>query len=129
MVLAVTLTGPTGRRQGAGGVFQPSDQVAMVVLGVLVARASCSSPGPRSPPTHRVRIRNIIGGYDLPWEVVRAVRFDRGNPWASLELHDDDVVAVMALQAADKEHAVDRRCARCGPCSPSLAARPPRPVR
>ncbi|MBX6721880.1 MAG: PH domain-containing protein, partial [Dactylosporangium sp.] len=49
---------------------------------------------------------NVIGGYELPWEVVRAVRFERGAPWVSLELVDDDLVAVMAIQRADKEHAV-----------------------
>jgi Bacterial PH domain len=35
------------------------------------------------------------------------VRFDRGSPWASLELRDDDVVQVMAVQVMDKEYAVD----------------------
>jgi hypothetical protein len=53
-----------------------------------------------------VKIQNILGGYDLPWSVVHAVRFDRGNPWLTLELENDDVVAVMAIQATDKEHAV-----------------------
>jgi len=53
-----------------------------------------------------VRIRNVIGGYELPWEVVRGIRFERGNPWVTLELEDDDVVAIMAIQAADKEYAV-----------------------
>ena len=38
--------------------------------------------------------------------MVRRIRFDKGNPWVSLELEDDEVVAVMAVQAADKEHAV-----------------------
>ncbi|GAB3958945.1 hypothetical protein GCM10027614_77480 [Micromonospora vulcania] len=54
-----------------------------------------------------VRVRNIIGSYDLPWEVVRGIRFDRGAPWASLELYDDDLLPLVALQAADKELAVD----------------------
>jgi hypothetical protein len=39
--------------------------------------------------------------------VVRAVRFDRNSAWAMLELHDDETVAVHALQAVDKEYAVD----------------------
>ena len=39
--------------------------------------------------------------------MVRAVRFGRGAPWATLELQDDDVVSVMAVQAADKEYAVE----------------------
>jgi hypothetical protein len=38
--------------------------------------------------------------------VVRAVRFDRNSPWATLDLFDDDQVSVHALQAADKDYAV-----------------------
>jgi len=54
-----------------------------------------------------IKIRNVVGGYDLPWSVVRAVRFDRNSPWATLELTNDEQVSVHALQAADKDYAVD----------------------
>jgi hypothetical protein len=54
-----------------------------------------------------VHVRNVIGGYDLPWGVVRAVRFDRNSAWAHLELHDDEQVPIHALQAVDKDYAVD----------------------
>jgi Bacterial PH domain len=54
-----------------------------------------------------IRVRNLLGSYELPWAVVRAVRFGRGAPWATLDLRDDDVVAVMAVQAVDKQYAVD----------------------
>jgi hypothetical protein len=54
-----------------------------------------------------IRIRNIIGGYELPWSVVRTIRFDRGQPWMYLDLEDDDTVSVLAVQAADKQLAVD----------------------
>ena len=71
----------------------------------------------------------MIGGYDLPWEVVRGIRFERGNPWVTLELEDDDVVAVMAVQAADKEHAVAGRPGPAGaarrrptPRSPAISS-------
>jgi hypothetical protein len=52
-------------------------------------------------------VQNIIGGYRLPWDVVRKVRFDRGQPWLYLELENDDTVAVLAVQAVDKQHAVE----------------------
>jgi hypothetical protein len=35
------------------------------------------------------------------------VRFDRHSPWATLELYNDETISVHALQAADKEYAVD----------------------
>jgi hypothetical protein len=104
-VLATLLTGSTGADDG--GVFQPSDQVAMVVLGMFVAAGVLLIARPRVvADADHVKIQNILGGYDLPWGVVRAVRFDRGNPWLTLELENDDVVSVMAIQATDKDHAV-----------------------
>ena len=104
-VLGTLLTGSTGAEDG--GVFQPSDQIAMVVLGVFIAAGVLLIARPRVVADEdHVKIQNILGGSDLPWGVVRAVRFDRGNPWLTLELENDDVVAVMAIQATDKEHAV-----------------------
>ena len=54
-----------------------------------------------------LRIRNVIGSYDLPWEIVRAVRFERGQSFASVELLDDDLVTIVALQIVDKEYALE----------------------
>jgi hypothetical protein len=103
-VVATTLRGPT---DSGKSVFQPSDQYAMIGLGVLFALGILMFTRPRVvADADRIRIRNVFGGYDLPWEVVRSVEFRRGSPWASLELQDDDVVAVMAVQAADKAYAV-----------------------
>lgn len=96
-----------GIRTGDGPAFPVADQVAMVLLGVLIAAAVLAFTRPRlDADAEGVRIRNVVGGYRLPWSVVRAVRFDDGSPWASLELVDDDLVAVMAVQAADGDRAV-----------------------
>ncbi|MEH1100759.1 PH domain-containing protein [Micromonospora sp. CPCC 205561] len=104
-LLATTLSGGTGNGYGS---FQRGDQIAMVGLGVFGALALLVFTRPRvEADAHGVRVRNIIGSYELPWEVVRGVRFDRGAPWASLELHDDDLLPMVALQAADKERAVE----------------------
>jgi hypothetical protein len=103
-LVATALTGPMG---DGPGVFQAGDQAAMVGLGVLAALGILALTRPRvRADASGVRIRNVIGGYDLPWSVVRAVRFERGAPWATLELHNDDVVAVMAVQATDKDYAI-----------------------
>ncbi|MEV4543710.1 PH domain-containing protein [Micromonospora echinaurantiaca] len=104
-LVATSLSGPTG---DGYGTFQRGDQVAMIGLGVFGALGFLLFTRPRVEADARgVRVRNVLGSYDLPWEVVRGVRFDRGAPWASLELHDDDLVPMVALQAADKELAVD----------------------
>ena len=89
------------------GQFRPGDQSAMIGLGVLCALGVLTFTRPRVwADAEGIRVRNVVGGYSLPWSVVRGVRFDRHSPWAMLELHDDETVAVHALQAADKEHAV-----------------------
>ncbi|MGW0507259.1 PH domain-containing protein [Micromonospora sp. NPDC003241] len=104
-LIATTLTGPTGNGYGT---FQRGDQFAMIGLGVLFALGTLLFTRPRvEADAHRIRVRNIIGSYELPWEVIRGVRFDRGAPWAALELYDDDLLPVVALQAADKQLAVD----------------------
>ena len=103
-LIATSLRGSTG---AGTAVFQRSDQIAMICLGLLVAGGILLIGRPKVvADRHGVKIRNIVGGYELPWQVVREIRFDRGSPWLTLELHDDEVVPVMAIQAADKEHAV-----------------------
>jgi hypothetical protein len=108
VIFALIATALHGHTEGNAGVFHRSDQVAMIGLGLLAAAGILLFTRPRvEADTEHVKIRNILGVYDLPWEVVRAVTFNRGAPWATLELQDDDVVAVMAIQAADKMAAVE----------------------
>jgi len=107
VLFASTATALTGKTEG-GGVFHRGDQIAMVILGALIALGIMTIARPRvRADASGVTVRNIIGGYQLPWDVVRAVRFSRNSPWASLELADDDEVAIMAIQAVDKEYALD----------------------
>ena len=90
------------------GSFQRGDQAAMIGLGVLIGLGFLAFTRPRvTADAEGVKIRNVIGNFNLPWSVVRAVRFDRNSPWATLDLHDDDQVSVHALQAVDKEYAVE----------------------
>ena len=101
-----------GLRGSAGfensGQFRRGDQAAMIGLGVLIALGILAFTRPRvSADADGIKIRNVVGGYELPWSVVRAVRFDRHSAWATLELYDDEQVSLHALQAADKEYAVD----------------------
>ncbi|MER7167570.1 PH domain-containing protein [Micromonospora sp. NPDC000207] len=104
-LLATGLQGPTGNGYGT---FQRGDGFAMIGLGLIGAVAILLFTRPRvQADAWGIRVRNIIGSYELPWEVVRGVRFDRGAPWASVELHDDDLLPVVALQAADKDRAVE----------------------
>jgi hypothetical protein len=88
--------------------FQRGDQIAMIGLGILLGLGILAFCRPRIVADQEgVHVRNLVGGYDLPWSVVRAVRFDRNSAWAHLELHDEEQVAIHALQAVDKDYAVD----------------------
>jgi hypothetical protein len=80
----------------------------MVGLGVLFALGILLFTRLRVEADDKgIRVRNLVGGYDLPWDMVRSIRFNRGTPWATLELSDEDLLPMMALQAADKQYAVD----------------------
>ena len=88
--------------------FQTADQVAMVVLGLAMGAGVLFVARPRvDADADGIRVRNIVGTHELPWSVVRAVRFDRHSPWATLLLSNGDEHAVLAVQAADKGRAVD----------------------
>jgi hypothetical protein len=91
---------------GALGTWGVGDQLALVGLGVLIAAflgryASIRAvPGPDG-----LRVRNLMLSRTVAWDEVLAVRFPEGDPWVSLELADDDVLAVMAIQRVDGERA------------------------
>ena len=106
-VLSFGLTGSAGF-QNSKASFQRGDQLAMIGLGILLGRGILLFCRPRVVADDAgVRVRNVIGGYNLPWSVVRAVGFDRNSAWASLELENDEQVPVHALQAVDKDYALD----------------------
>jgi len=88
-------------------VFGLADQIAMVVLGLLFAGAVLSLTRARVLADETgVVVRNVVGERGVPWQVVRAVRLDDGQAWARLDLHDDDTVALFAIQSNDGERAV-----------------------
>jgi hypothetical protein len=104
-VLSFGLHGTTGAGMGQ---YARGDQSAMIGLGLLIGAGILAFTRPRvRADAERIQVRNVVGGFDLPWSAVRAVRFDRSSPWATLELHNDETVSVHALQAADKDYAVD----------------------
>jgi hypothetical protein len=103
VVIAVLL----GGTRSEGVVFGVADQVAMVLLGLFVAGGILLLARPSLvADEHGLRVRNIFVSHDVPWEVVRAVAFRDGSPWATLELADDDQLALLAVQASDGERSV-----------------------
>jgi len=107
VVLFAVISVLPGHTSSEGVVFGPADQVAMMLLGLLVAGGVLLLARPTVvADLHGVRVRNIVTTKDVPWEVVRAVSFPDGTPWAILDLADDDQIAMLAVQSADGRRAV-----------------------
>jgi hypothetical protein len=114
VTIAVTITATfvviallLGNTRSEGVAFGVGDQVAMVLLGLFVAGGILLLARPSLVADERgLRVRNIFVSHDIPWEVVREVAFRDGSPWATLELADDDQLALLAVQASDGERSV-----------------------
>jgi hypothetical protein len=87
--------------------YRTSDQVAMVGLGLALAAGLLFLGRSRvDADAEGVRVRNLVIHHELPWQAVRAVRFERKSAWASLLLENGDEISLLAVQAVDREHAV-----------------------
>ena len=52
-------------------------------------------------------MRNLLTYRLIPWSDVVDVSFPRGARWARVDLPDDEYVPVLAIQAVDKDRAVN----------------------
>lgn len=96
------------RNSSTGVHFRVADQVAILVLGFLIAAGIMLFARPRvRADAAGIEVRNIGVVKYLPWSEVRAVSFPDGASWARLELPDDEYLPVMAIQAVDRAHAVE----------------------
>ena len=90
-----------------GAVLQTADQVAMGVLGVILAGAILllATPRLRIGPAG-LGVRNILLERVIPWRDVVGVSFPPGARWARVDLADYEYTAVLAIQSVDGERAV-----------------------
>lgn len=96
------------RGSSGGAQFGVADQIAFFLIGVLLSGVVLQFTRVRVVADERgVRVRNYVGEKFVPWQVVAAVRMQDGSPWASLDLQDDDTIALLAVQANDGARAVD----------------------
>ncbi|WP_233625009.1 PH domain-containing protein [Actinoplanes sp. ATCC 53533] len=100
----LTLSGTTA----SGGQLLASDGWALVGVGLLLGAVALTPLRIRADAdAHGIRVRNLVSDFDLPWSAVRSVRYQHGTPWASLLLHTDEVVTVLAVQISDGNRAVE----------------------
>ena len=102
VVIAILL-----RNTPTGAYFELSDQVAMAMVGVLLACGVLLLTRPRVRAQEEwIEVRNLLGSTRYRWSEVRGLSFPDGSAWARLELPADEYVSVMAVQAADGARAV-----------------------
>jgi len=91
-----------------GVIFQTADQVAMAALGLVIASAVLllTRARLRVGPAG-LAVRNVLSYRLVPWSDVVDVSFPAGRRWARIDLPDDEYIPIMAIQAVDKDRAVE----------------------
>jgi hypothetical protein len=107
LVVAHVVIGLLLKIGSTGVIFQTSDQIAMVVLGVVLAALVLlfARPRLRVGPAG-LSVRNVLSDRLVPWDDVVGVSFPAGARWARIDLPDDEYVPLMAIQSVDKDRAV-----------------------
>ena len=108
LVVVHVTVGALLKMGSTGVVFQTSDQIAMGLLGVILAGLVLMFARPRlRVGAQGLAVRNVISYRLIPWSDVVGVSFPVGARWARVDLPDDEYIPVMAIQAIDKGRAVD----------------------
>jgi len=105
IALVVCVTVALG--MGAAGQWRLGDQLLLVGLGLAIAAFLWRYASIRAvPDAGGLVVRNLLLTRRVAWDEVVEVRFPQGAPWVSLDLADDDEIAVMAVQRADGDRAM-----------------------
>jgi len=87
--------------------FRTSDQIGLIGIGLVLAGAIMTTARPRLRVTEAgLLVRNVLGDKFFAWELVIRVAYPPNAPWAQLQLPDDELHPVMAIQALDRGRAV-----------------------
>lgn len=108
ILAAHVVVGMLLKASNTGVIFRTADQVAIAMVGAVIAAFVClfARPRLRIGPSG-VAVRNLFGYKLFPWSEVIGVSFHPGVRWARLDLRDDEYIAVMAIQTVDKGRAVE----------------------
>lgn len=107
LVVVFTVVAILLRNTPTGVYFHVSDQVAMVLLGVILAGIALLFTRPRLRILgDGVEVRNVLTTRMYTWAEIVAVAFPDGASWARLELQHDEYITIMAIQATDGAYAV-----------------------
>ncbi|MUM18394.1 PH domain-containing protein [Mycobacterium sp. CBMA271] len=92
----------------SGVIFKTSDQVGIALVGFVIAGVVLMFARPRvRAGAAGIEVRNVLGPKLIAWPEVVGVSFPAGAQWARLDLDDYEYEPLMAIQAIDKQRAVD----------------------
>ncbi|TVT18364.1 PH domain-containing protein [Amycolatopsis acidiphila] len=108
LVVAFVVVAVLLRGSNTGAIFELSDQIAMVGIGILLACGSLLFATPRvRADGEGIEVRNVILlTKRYSWLEVLSVSFPDGASFARLELPEDEYYGVLAIQAVDRDRAV-----------------------
>lgn len=109
LLVAFSVVATLLRSSHTGAIFEVSDQIAMVGIGVVLALGALLFATPRvRADAEGIEVRNIILlTKRYRWREVLSVSFPDGASFARLELPDDEYQGVLAIQAVDRARAVE----------------------
>lgn len=109
IILAAHVTvGALLKVRSSGVIFQTADQIAIALLGAIIAALVLLFARPRlRAGASGVAVRNMLTYKLIPWSEIAGLSFPLGARWARIDLPDDEYIPVMAIQAIDKGRAVD----------------------
>jgi hypothetical protein len=88
--------------QASGRQLSVGDRLSFFAFGFLLAVGVLAFTRPRvQADAEGIRVRNVLSERYFPWGVVTGVQLPDSAPWAQLELHDDQSVGLLAIQAND----------------------------
>ncbi|HTM86158.1 MAG TPA: PH domain-containing protein, partial [Mycobacterium sp.] len=91
----------------SGVIFRPVDQVAIVLIGLIIAGVVLLFGRPRlRVGAAGMSVRNLFGDRLVPWSTVQGVSFPANARWARIDLPHDEYIPLMAIQAIDEDRAV-----------------------
>ncbi len=109
VVGSMIVVGVLLQRSDDGVTFGVADQIGLIGIGLIFgALIMIASARPLLTVDERgLRVRNMVGQRTVQWALVHRISFPDGAQWPLLVLADDETYPIMAIQAMDRNNAVD----------------------
>lgn len=109
VVAAMVTVGILLRNSDDGVSFRVADQIGLIGIGLLMGGLiMVVAARPRlTVDSDGLQVRNMVGQRDIPWQLIHRITFPEGAQWPVLILADDETYPIIAIQAMDRQRAVE----------------------